>query len=95
LACQGASKNTAGLILALGRLADRSDWVATIAGDGEAAKARAQVQDLGLADRVVIPGWIDERAVQALFERTGIFVLPSRSDGRPMAPGSLRLRASR
>jgi glycosyltransferase involved in cell wall biosynthesis len=81
----GASKNTAGLISALARLADRSDWVATIAGDGEVAKARAQVKDLGLAGRVAIPGWIDEHAVQALFERTGIFVLPSRSEGLPMA----------
>jgi len=81
----GGSKNTAGLISALARLADRSDWVATIAGDGEVAKARAQVRDLGLADRVSIPGFIDERTVQALFERTGIFVLPSLSEGLPMA----------
>jgi glycosyltransferase involved in cell wall biosynthesis len=81
----GARKNTAGLISALGRLADRSDWVATIAGDGEVEKARAQVRRLGLADRVSIPGWINRCAVQALLERTGIFVLPSFSEGLPMA----------
>jgi len=81
----GARKNTAGLISALGRLADRPGWVATIAGDGEVEKARAQVRRLGLVDRVSIPGWIDQSAVQALLETTGIFVLPSFSEGLPMA----------
>jgi glycosyltransferase involved in cell wall biosynthesis len=81
----GPRKNTTGLIAALGRLKDRPDWVATIAGDGEVEKARAQARSLGIADRVSIPGWLDQTAVQALLERTDVFVLPSLSEGLPMA----------
>ena len=46
---------------------------------------RAQVKDIGLADRASIPGWLDERALHALLERMGIFVLPTLSEGLPMA----------
>jgi glycosyltransferase involved in cell wall biosynthesis len=81
----GPRKNTTGLIAALGRLKDRPDWMATIAGDGEVEKARAQIESLGIADRVSIPGWIDQTSVQALLETTGVFVLPSLSEGLPMA----------
>ena len=81
----GARKNTTQLIEALGRLSSRADWHATIAGDGEVEKARAQVKALGLADRVAIPGWLDQAAIQKLLENTDIFVLPSLSEGLPMA----------
>jgi glycosyltransferase involved in cell wall biosynthesis len=81
----GPRKNTTQLIEALGRLGPRADWRATIAGDGEVEKARAQVKALGLADRVAIPGWLDQAAIQRLLESTDIFVLPSLSEGLPMA----------
>jgi glycosyltransferase involved in cell wall biosynthesis len=80
----GPNKNTAQLIEALGRLKSRTDWVATIAGDGFIDTARMHVNRLGLADRVSLPGWIDHAAVQELLDRTDIFVLPSLSEGMPM-----------
>jgi glycosyltransferase involved in cell wall biosynthesis len=81
----GPNKNTTQLIEALGNLRYRSDWVATIAGNGEVLKARAQVNKLGIAERVDVPGWIDQNQVQRLLEQTDIFLLPSLSEGVPMA----------
>jgi glycosyltransferase involved in cell wall biosynthesis len=81
----GPNKNTSQLIEALHRLAGRTDWLATIAGDGQVEAARNDVRRLGLADRVFIPGWIDQAAVQELLSRTDIVVLPSLSEGMPMA----------
>jgi glycosyltransferase involved in cell wall biosynthesis len=81
----GPNKNTTQLIEALGRLRCRPDWVATIAGNGEVLKARAQVVKLGIAERVDVPGWMDQNQVQRLLEQTDIFLLPSLSEGVPMA----------
>jgi glycosyltransferase involved in cell wall biosynthesis len=81
----GPNKNTTQLIEALGSLSSRSDWVATIAGNGEVLKARAQVSKLGIVERVDVPGWIDQDQVQHLLEQTDIFLLPSLSEGVPMA----------
>ena len=92
LGLSGPRKNTAGLIAALGKLATRSDWAATIAGDGEVEKARAQAKSLGVADRVSISGWIDQTAVRALLETTGIFALPSLRRTADGDPGGFLLR---
>ena len=81
----GHNKNTTQLIEALGCLAHRSDWIATIAGHGEVERARAQVNELGLNDRISVPGWLDQPAVQRLLEASDIFLLPSLSEGVPMA----------
>jgi glycosyltransferase involved in cell wall biosynthesis len=81
----GPNKNTTQLIEALGNLRCRSDWTATIAGNGEVLKARAQVIELGIAERVDVPGWIDQNQVQHVLEQTDIFLLPSLSEGVPMA----------
>jgi glycosyltransferase involved in cell wall biosynthesis len=81
----GPNKNTTQLIEALGRLSSRPDWIATIAGNGEVSKARTQVIKLGLAERVRVPGWMDQNQVQHLLEQTDVFLLPSLSEGVPMA----------
>jgi glycosyltransferase involved in cell wall biosynthesis len=80
----GARKGTPTLVAALSRLAGRSDWSAVIAGDGDVAQTRAQIRDLGLADRVEVPGWLGVEAREAVFGTTDILVLPSTAENLPM-----------
>jgi glycosyltransferase involved in cell wall biosynthesis len=81
----GARKGTPQLVEALGRLAPRSDWRATIAGNGDVEQTRARVRELGIADRVAIPGWLDGAGVNAVLGKTDVFVLPSFAENLPMA----------
>jgi glycosyltransferase involved in cell wall biosynthesis len=80
----GQRKGTAELIEALSRLAGRTDWIATIAGDGEVEASRAKVRSLGIGDRVDVPGWLDAPASDELLRRTDILVLPSFAENLPM-----------
>jgi glycosyltransferase involved in cell wall biosynthesis len=80
----GRRKGTPQLMEALGRLADRSDWTATIAGNGDVAETRASARRLGIADRVNIPGWLDPDATAQVLHRTDILVLPTFIENLPM-----------
>ena len=60
-------------------------WRATIAGGGPVAEFRAKATTLGLADRVVFPGWIDQPAASALCAAADILVLPSHAEGLAMS----------
>jgi glycosyltransferase involved in cell wall biosynthesis len=73
------------LVEALGILASRADWTATIAGSGEVQQTRDQARRLGVADRVDMPGWLDPSETAALLERTDILALPSFVETLPMA----------
>jgi glycosyltransferase involved in cell wall biosynthesis len=74
------------LIRALGLLAVRGlDWRAVIAGDGDAAPYRAEVDRLGLAARVSFPGWLGEAEAHTHLSRAALLVLPSEAEGLPMA----------
>jgi len=57
----------------------------TIAGDGEVDRARNQVAALGVGASVDVRGWIANTAVPELLASTQILVLPSQSEGQPMA----------
>lgn len=81
----GPRKGTPQLIDALGQLADRHDWQAVIAGEGELQRTQAQAEKRGIADRTHIPGWVDSSAVEAILRRTDIFVLPSFAENLPMS----------
>lgn len=81
----GPNKGTQQLIEALATLADRSDWIATICGNGAVDESRNLANRLGIADRTIFPGWLDADATTAQLRRTDIFVLPSFSEGLPMA----------
>ena len=80
----GKRKGTPQLIEALQRLADRSDWTATIAGDGNVAEVRSRIENLGLNDRVDVPGWLGAAAVEQLLCQTDVLVLPSFAENLPM-----------
>ena len=72
------------LVDALGKLACRTDWTATIAGSGEIQQTRDQARRLGIVDRVVLPGWLDPSETAALLQRTDILALPSFVENLPM-----------
>lgn len=81
----GARKGTPQLIEALGLLAERGDWRATIAGNGDVNGSRARARSLGLAHLIDIPGWIDAAGVNELLHQTDILVLASFAENLPMA----------
>jgi glycosyltransferase involved in cell wall biosynthesis len=81
----GENKGTPQLIQALAHLADRKDWSATIAGNGAVAESRTLAGQLGISERIHFPGWIDAAGSHELLRRSDIFVLPSFSEGLPMA----------
>ncbi len=56
-----------------------------MAGGGAGDGVRRPGVDAGVAGRVELPGWVDGEAKARLLARAGIFVLPSRFEGLPMA----------
>ncbi|WP_342359370.1 glycosyltransferase family 4 protein [Terrarubrum flagellatum] len=58
---------------------------AVIAGDGEVDAAVKRAAELGLADRVAFPGWVEGPEVHKLLSQADIFVLPSRAENQPVA----------
>jgi glycosyltransferase involved in cell wall biosynthesis len=77
-------KGTPQLIEALGRMKGHPDWSATLAGDGDLAPSRARIAELGIADRVDLPGWLGSDDVDRLLAETDIVILPSFTEGLPM-----------
>ena len=81
----GERKGVRELVQALARLSPQSRWTATLAGNGRVAETAALCSELGITERTVIPGWLDERRCMQLLARTDIFVLPSLAENLPMA----------
>ena len=52
-------------------------------GDGELDRARDMVSQLGLEDRVEIPGWVSGSVQDAIWVKTDICCLPSYNEGLP------------
>ncbi len=74
------------LIQALARLAGvRPQLKVIIAGEGDVEGVRSAAIAAGVAGRVELPGWVAGAAKARLLARSGIFVLPSRFEGVPMA----------
>jgi glycosyltransferase involved in cell wall biosynthesis len=82
----GSRKGVPVLVEALGKLATTNlDWRAEIAGDGDAAPYRAEVERLGLGARVSFPGWLQEAQAHERLARAAVLVLPSEAEGLPMS----------
>lgn len=74
------------LIRAFSLIADKyPDWQLVMAGSGETEIARQLAEELGVADRIVFPGWIAGEAKDRCFKEASIFCLPSYAEGFPMA----------
>ncbi len=80
----GPRKGTPQLLLALSQLRHRSDWRATIAGDGEIAETKASAYKLDIGDKVTVPGWLDTSESHNVLSNSDILVLPSFSENLPM-----------
>jgi glycosyltransferase involved in cell wall biosynthesis len=79
-------KGYADLITAFHNLGDEATgWTLLLAGDGEMTKAANLARELGIADRVVLPGWVSGEDKEQLFASASVFCLPSYAEGFPMA----------
>lgn len=56
-----------------------------LAGDGEIEAIRARARELGIAERVELPGWLDREAIARELAQAHTFALPSYAEGLPMA----------
>jgi glycosyltransferase involved in cell wall biosynthesis len=81
----GDRKGTPQLGEALNRMRDLPNWRATIAGDGNVEAARAKALELGLTDRVEIPGWVGPQQVAELIASADVLVLPSFAENLPLS----------
>lgn len=73
------------LIDALTRLSpDGPAWTATLAGNGDIARYRSTIADVGLGDRVRLAGWVDHAQAQQLLNDADLMVLPSYDEGLPL-----------
>jgi glycosyltransferase involved in cell wall biosynthesis len=52
-------------------------------GDGDLDRARDMVSQLGLEEKVEIPGWVSGSAQDAIWDKTDICCLPSYNEGLP------------
>lgn len=76
------------LVEALARL-DDLPWHCTLAGSNErdlsyANGVRQQILDVGLSDRIDLPGEVDEQQLASLYREADLFVLPSLYEGYGM-----------
>ena len=81
----GDRKGVPQLGAALLRMKSLPGWRATIAGDGAVEAARERAAELGLSDRVVIPGWAGPEDVAALLAHSDVLVLPSFAENLPVS----------
>jgi glycosyltransferase involved in cell wall biosynthesis len=82
----GPRKGTPELLEALASPSLRAlPWSAVIAGNGEVEAARRRALEVGIADRVEIPGWVDASTVASILAAADIFVLPSHNEGLPVS----------
>lgn len=74
------------LLQALGSPALRGRrWRAILAGDGPVDEYRRLATELGIAERVEFPGWLDQEGVRAVCEAADVLVLPSHAEGLAMS----------
>lgn len=67
-------------------LLDDLPWSLHIVGEGPLSEAlRAEVRQQNFQDRVLFRGWLEEKEVREVMQRSDILLMPSLSEGLPMA----------
>ena len=64
---------------------DLPGWRATIAGNGEEEALRLRLTELGLSQRVAVPGWQGPQAVSDLLLQADVLALPSHVENLPVS----------
>lgn len=54
-------------------------------GEGDADALRSKAAELGIAERIELPGWVGPRERDEQLSRAGVFCLPSHAEGLPMS----------
>jgi glycosyltransferase involved in cell wall biosynthesis len=81
-----AGKGVFELLEAVAKLAPAFPQVhLVIGGVGELDRVRRRAAELGIRERVAVPGWIDRAGKQRELALAQIFCLPSHAEGLPMA----------
>jgi glycosyltransferase involved in cell wall biosynthesis len=83
----GENKGSYDLVRAIGMLPNdiRTNVRVTLAGDGEVDEVRELVRASGLEDTIAVVGWVGPVERDRLLAESAIFLLPSYSEGLPMA----------
>lgn len=82
----GKAKGAPTLVSALARLeAERVDWRAVIAGDGNASGLLSVAGSKNIAHKIDFPGWVESALVPQLLAQADVLVLPSEAEGLPVA----------
>jgi glycosyltransferase involved in cell wall biosynthesis len=82
----GSRKGTYDLLQAVASVVDKHPRLELVlAGDGEAAQVRSEVDRLGLGAHVEVLDWVSGREKSTLLERAAIYALPSYCEGLPMS----------
>jgi phenylacetate-CoA ligase len=81
-----AAKGVDDLLGAVAKLSPRYPALQLVlAGSGDVAAYTARARQLKIADRVLLPGWIDGAQRADALRRAAIFCLPSHAEGLPLA----------
>ena len=80
----GPRKGPTFLIEALARLKADDGWRCTIAGNGDVAGCRRLIEELGLASRIQVAGWLPAAQIHDLMRAADVVVLPSAREVMPM-----------
>lgn len=74
-------KNMDGLLRALAEIDPARRPLAVLAGGGERDPLRPLVASAGLGGDVVLPGWVTDDQLEALYDRAALYVCPSLTEG--------------
>lgn len=74
-------KNFIGLLAALAEIAPDRRPLSVIAGGGASDPLRASVEHLGLSGDVVLPGWVSDEQLMALYQVASLYACPSLTEG--------------